>query len=445
MAAHAKLSPSGAHRWTSCTASPMQSAGKHSESSAAAMQGTAEHQVSGECLESGTNPDTYIGRTLLFYRDANGVQQEQWDFAGVERPATTFHTVTIDEDSAARCMAYVQFVRDLVASRGAILYVEQRLPIDHITGEDGATGTSDAVLICGDELVIADAKFGRSKVTAYDVIKPAVLNGDGVEVEPAVYEPNMQLAMYADGALREYEWMGPFKTVRMIIVQPALSHVSEYAHSVEKHAQFIERIRQSAETTRSNPVFNPTADNCFFCAGRFDCNARNAAALTLAANGFADPDEAPAAVLERTPVDRHLGTLYSKLPFIERWVEDIKTRMFQVLEAGQQVLRDDGRPYGLAPGKAKARQWVDEKAAEEALSKMRLGDAMYTRKLITPTDAEALTKLPKGSPEDAKPPLGQRQWNKLEKLIVRPEPNLQIVLLDAVPPAATDSSTDLFY
>lgn len=443
MAAHALLSPSGAHRWTSCTASPSQSAGKRSESSEAAMQGTAEHQVSGECLESGASPDSYIGRTLLFYRDANGVQQEQWDFAGVERPATVFHTVTIDEDSAARCMAYVQFVRDLVAARGGVLYVEQRLPIDHVTGEPGATGTSDAVLVCGDELVIADAKFGRSKVTAYDVIKPAVLNGDGIEVEPAVYEPNMQLAMYAEGALREFGWMGEFKTVRMIIVQPAISHVSEYAHSVEKHSAFIQRIRELAEVTRTAPTFNPTADNCFFCSGRFDCSARNAAALALAANGFADPDEAPAAVLARIEPDRHLGTLYSKLPFIERWVEDIKTRVADSLAKGIPVVRDDGRPYGLAPGKAKAREWDDEKAAEEALSKMRLGDAMYTRKLITPTAAEKLTKLPKGSPEDAKPPLGQRQWNKLEKLIVRPEPNQVVVLLDAVP-AAPDSSTDLF-
>ena len=444
MATHALLSPSGAHRWTSCTASPSQSAGKRSESSPAAMQGTAEHQVSGECLESDVNPDTYIGRTLLFYRDANGVQQEQWDFAGVERPATTFHTVTIDEDSAARCTAYVQFVRDLRDSRGGILYVEQRLPIDHVTGEEGATGTSDAVLICGDELVIADAKFGRGKVTAYDVITPAVLNVDGIEVTPAVYEPNMQLAMYAEGALREFGWMGDFKTVRMIIVQPALSHVSEFAHSVEKHAEFIERIRQSAETTRTAPVFNPTADNCYFCSGRFDCKARNAVALEAAASAFADPDEAPLAVLERTPVDRHLGTLYSKLPFIERWVEDIKDRVFKALEAGQPVVREDGRPYALAPGKAKPREWLDEKAAEEALSKMRLKDAMWKRTLITPTAAEKLTKLPKDAPADAAPLLGKRQWTKLEQHIVRPEPNQVVVLLDAVPAAAPDSSTDLF-
>lgn len=442
--AHAKLSPSSAFRWTSCTASPRQSEGKPNTSSEAAMQGTAEHQVSAECLESGADPTTYIGRTLLFWsHEFSDEHGETWDgeLQMVEGVSVN-HRITIDADSAARCSAYVQFVRDLVKARGATLFVEQRLPIGHVTGETDAKGTSDAVLLAGSELIICDAKFGRGKVNAYEVVKPAVRNNDGLEIEPAVLEPNKQLALYAEGAMAEFGWMGSFDSVRMIIVQPALDHVSEYAHSAERHAAFIETLRQAAEQTRSNPQYVPSGDNCFFCPGRFDCQARNAEALSLAAGAFEDPDAAPLAVMARTPVDRHLGMLYSKLPFIQRWLADIETRVHDTLTAGGQVVRDDGMAYELVDGREGPRQWEDDAAAEETLSKMRLGDDIYTRKVISPTAAEKLRKVPKTAPEGTKPRIGDRQWNKLEKLIVRAPAKKVIALRTSAAP--TDSSTDLF-
>lgn len=438
--AHARLSPSSAFRWSSCTASPAQSDGKPNPSSEAAMQGTAEHLVSSECLESGADPSSYIGRTLLFWRDGDQ-QGESWEpNDSIPEP---YHRITIDADSAARCSAYVHFVRDQVKARGATLFVEQRLPIDHVTGEPGAKGTSDSVLIAGDELVIIDAKFGRGRVNAYEVVQPAVLDAMGMEVSPAGLEPNKQLALYAEGARREFEWMGDFARVRLIIVQPALDHVSEFAYRIDQHQAFIETLAFKAEETRSNPLYVPSADNCFFCPGRFDCQARNAEAMSIAAGAFEDPDAAPAAEIARTAPDRHLGVLYSKLPFIRKWLDDIEQRVVETLEAGGQVVRADGMAYELVDGREGPRKWVDEKVAEETLSKMRLGDDMYVRKLISPTVAEKLHALPKDAPEGAKPRIGDRQWNKLAKLIVR-EPAKKVVRLSASAPAATDSSTDLF-
>lgn len=448
--AHAKLSPSSAFRWTSCSASPRQSEGKPNLSSEAAMQGTAEHQVSAECLESGADPATYVGRTLLFWsHEFSDERGETWDgeLQMVEGVSVN-HRITIDADSAARCSAYVQFVRDLVSSRGATLFVEQRLPIDHVTGEPGAKGTSDAVLIAGSELIIVDAKFGRGRVNAYEVIRPAVHDADGLETSPAVLQPNKQLALYAEGARAEFGWMQDFTSVRMVIVQPALNHVSEYAHGIDQHLAFVETLRAAAEQTRANPQYVPSSDNCFFCPGRFDCHARNAEALTLAAGAFSDPDAAPLAAMARTPVDHHLGLLYSKVPFIQRWLADIETRVRDTLAAGGQVVREDGLSYELVDGREGPRQWDNEAVAEEVLSKMRLGDDIYTKKLISPTAAEKLTKLPKTAPEGSKPRLGERQWNKLAKLIVRAPAKPVIALRTAATPVFSDvpadSSTDLF-
>jgi len=279
-------------------------------------------------------------------------------------------------------------------------------------------------------------------VMAYHVVKAAVLNADGIETEPAVMDPNDQLAMYADGALREFGWMSDFKRVRMIIVQPAIGHVSEFAYSVEQHNAFIERVRQDAERTRTNPTFNATPDNCYFCAGRFDCAARNERAMTIAASAFEDPDALTQTVAQ-APADRKLGTLYSQLPFIERWAEDIRTRVRETLEAGHPVVRDDGLAYGLEAGREGPRQWADDKVAEELLSKMRLGDDMYVKKVISPTAAEKFTKVPKTAPEGTAPRLGPRQWNKLVAQITRAEGKPQVVLLTSAPPVI-DSSTDLF-
>ena len=101
------------------------------------------------------------------------------------------------------------------------------------------------------------------------------------------------------------------------------------------------------------------------------------------------------------------------------------------------------------------RKWVDEAQAEAALKAMRLKqEAMYERKVISPTKAADLApsydkagkvKAPKeGEP---KPLIGDRQWKKLQALIVRAPAGLQLVpadhkkapaKLNTAPPSADD-------
>ncbi len=138
----------------------------------------------------------------------------------------------IDQEFIDECHQYIGFVREQVELTGGTLYVEVKVPIDHITGEHGATGTADAVIYHPPLITVMDAKFGRGKVNAYEVMTPEILDADGNVVEPAYIEPNSQLAMYASGALRAFDLFGEVERVRMIIVQPKLNHVSEYAMEV---------------------------------------------------------------------------------------------------------------------------------------------------------------------------------------------------------------------
>lgn len=428
MTGHAKLSPSSAFRWSDCTASPSQEVGRADQSNPASRQGTAEHLVSSECLEQNIQPTEYIGRTMYFGSALEGERYEGWTPADIPE-----HEVVIDEDSAARCIAYVNFIRALVATSGATLMVEQRVSIEHITGEKDAKGTSDAVLLVPNELIIADAKFGSGRVNAYE------RRADGTLV------PNKQLAMYAHGSLREFGWMGDIKTVRMIIVQPKLDHVSEFSVTVDELEAFIDTLRVAAEQTRTNPVFKPTADNCFFCKGRFECEARQAVALETVMGDFDDLSTATPRVVAAS----ELGDVFAKLDLVEHWCSDMRTRVLNALTNGEPVVRSDGLSYKLVAGKRGSREWTDESAVEAVMQKMRLKDEqMYSKSLISPTAAEKLSKArkAKGEKPAEKAVIGPTQWARLEAFITRADP-APVVALESDPrPALADAldPLDLF-
>lgn len=65
---HAKLSPSSADRWTSCTASINAQEGIPNTNSDASRDGTCCHQILAECLE---NPEldlqSYLGRVMEWH------------------------------------------------------------------------------------------------------------------------------------------------------------------------------------------------------------------------------------------------------------------------------------------------------------------------------------------------------------------------------------------
>ena len=156
MAGHAKLSPSSAERWMTCPGSVALSEGYADSSSAAADEGTAAHELA-ERILLGAKGDALVG--LLAQN-------------GVEWTAEMLQDV----------LRYTQSVQALGAVDGTLL-VEQRLPISEWTGEAGAHGTADAVILAGTELIVADLKFGRGVVVDAD--------------------ENKQLRIYALAALRE--------------------------------------------------------------------------------------------------------------------------------------------------------------------------------------------------------------------------------------------------
>jgi hypothetical protein len=158
--AHARLSPSSAERWMTCAGSVPLSDGVVDEGSEFAAEGTAAHELAEKILLGNiVDPSEIVG-----VKAENGIA---WTL-----------------DMYTDVMKYVTAIRDIVALGGE-LHVEQKLSIEAITGEAGAHGTSDAVIVLGDELIVADLKFGR-----------------GVVVEA---DNNRQLMIYALAALRKFD------------------------------------------------------------------------------------------------------------------------------------------------------------------------------------------------------------------------------------------------
>lgn len=446
--AHARRAPSSAFRWKSCTASVGEEAGKPDGSNEASRNGTAVHAIAEIALINGSDTIENLGNVVGFPPNRG----DEVVFNPLDEGAPTFdqfeYTVRITKEFQDWAERYVSYVREQVALSDGMLFVEQRVPIDHITFEEGAKGTTDAAVIkpALRELHVIDLKTGRNQVNAYDVVGFAdMLTDEGELIKAPVLEPNDQLAMYADGSLIDAVMFAEIDTVRLTIVQPSINHISDFSLSVADLKAHIQKLRDAAHEGRTNPTYRPSTDNCQYCKGRDTCAARTDDVLATVLGQFTDLSVATPVVVPST----QLGVVYSKLGMIQQWCADQERRVLEALQAGEPVVRADGLAYKMVMGREGRRAWRNADEAEVTMQKMRLrADDMYDRSLISPTSAEKLSKAPKpkDGEEPVKPVLGKRQWTKLQELITRAEAKPTVALeTDVRPAVATAASvfTDL--
>ena len=348
-------------------------------SSAYAREGTAAHELAAMVLEdSASHASDYVGKKIAFNDHGEDVL---W-------PITQEMAEYVDD--------YVKFVRERAA--GKILHVECKLGIGHMTGEVGATGTSDVVIIDAEQeaIEVIDLKFGM-----------------GVRVDA---EHNEQMQLYALGALHEYDLIYDFSWVTMVIHQPRLNHVSEWIIGVSELLTFGDRVRGAADhvgLTQSLDMTDPTAalikvffspgeKQCRFCKAKATCPALRAE-VTEIVGGKATLEDFTPEVVDSQTGDNYLPMAMAKVGMVEDWCKAVRAEVERRLLAGKPV---DG--YKLVEGRRGNRAWSDEDAVEKLFKSFRLRqEEMYDFKLISATKAE---KLLKENP---------KRWAKTEQLITR--------------------------
>lgn len=349
MTAHARLGPSGADRWMICSPSvrlieKLRAAGviPRESSSGAADEGTAAHQVRGDALELGLDAWDFVGSKLLI----NGVVYECTDeMAGHLQPGM-----------------------DWVNEQPGELIVEHRVDLGRWM--PGQFGTLDTAIIQRDrrKAIISDLKYGA-----------------GVPVDA---EGNRQLRIYAIGIMDNFDLWGEVDEVLINIDQPRAGGMKFWSVTAEELEAFAHEVKAAAARVDDpDAPFVPTEKGCMFCEAKWHCDAYTKWMMDLA--GFDDLDDLDAEPtftnLEIiTPERRWYIVKHAHLA--EKWFAKLHEDSIEAAKAGTP---DPGSKLVL--GRRGNRRYIDETEAE-ALLETHLGDQAFTRKVISPAQAEKLLK-----------------------------------------------------
>lgn len=398
-------------------------------------EGVIAHALAAMCLTEGTDAAAYIGRLIeaedYEHAKLSPSSAKRWltcagSHALIQRTKAEFEprffSMEVTEEMAEGVQCYLDMVRSRIAQReleGAIsvkLLIEQSLPIDHMTGEENATGTGDVLIVSvfddGSAMLdVVDLKFGM-----------------GVEV---IVENNEQLLMYGSGALRNLDLIYDINRVCLTVHQPRIKVepsdweidadvVYEFERAVPFKAKHAIHILAEISDDKLPPYLQP-GDHCrtTFCDARAVCpklrefvvEAVFAQEVETAAD-FENLDvhttvAETAAIMDGTgSAADWLSAVMDKADIIEDFCKQVRAEVERRLLAGKAVPR-----WKLVQGRKGNRAFSNKGTVEELLKKtFRLkSEEIYDHTL---KGVPAIEKLLSDQP---------KRWAKVLPLITQSE------------------------
>jgi hypothetical protein len=345
MSKHAKLSPSGSAGWVMCAhwKSDPSSNSEH------ARTGTAAHTLASWCLTMNKDPAEFLGKPI---------EVDDGD------------AIYVDVEMIDSVTLYVETVRDLAYPENKI-YVEQEVDIEHLTGEVGATGTADCIILKDDgELIVVDFKNGRM---------------------PVEVELNTQLAMYASGAVEKFDLLMDIKRIRAVIVQPHAGGVKEESYPMGELRIDRSEIAEAAKVYGDpNQPRTPGQSQCTWCANKSTCPELAEMATEVVRESFDDLSVDPGEVDLLQDFDEvgHLSRAFLSIELLELWIKAVKARVEKDMTDGQEI-----PGLKLVLGKRGNRKFADEKSVAAIFKAAGVSDDLiFTTALNTPAAFDKLVK-----------------------------------------------------
>lgn len=340
---HAKISPSGAHRWIECPPSIQLSESFPNKESEFAAEGTLAHTI-GELLikmwlQIGLLPDhiekiSLAEKDLLYKPEMKRLMMEYRDYV-VEQ-----YAVALKESGG-----------------NAEIHIETRLDLGHII-PDGF-GFGDVCIVWPGNLRFIDLKYGK-----------------GVKVDA---KENPQQMLYACGALRKFAKKYNIENVHITIYQPRLDHIDTWHITTTDLMAWAHDVAVPAAKIATNGGGEFKAGHhCIFCPAKGACRTFAEFNMDIAREEFTDPQ-----IL--TPEE--ISNIVLKSSIFTGWIEAVKDDAIRRVKAGEITLPGLKLVEGISRRKYKDEAAIAKTLIEEV---MFSEEEIYKRQLIGFGEMETL-------------------------------------------------------
>lgn len=383
MSKHAKLSPSGAHRWMNCPGSVEAEASYPDTSSSFADEGTLAHFLAEVSLTNGL--------------DAKAAAETS-EFAYNEHYEAHFDDSMID---------YVQTYVDYVRAIGGKQYYEKKYSLGHLIPQ--SFGTADVVALNGSHAHVIDLKYGK-----------------GVPVDA---ENNPQLMLYALGVYEHFAWMEPIERITLCVHMPRLDHVTEWEIEATELLAWGQEARQKAnDALLPNAERVPGASQCRWCKAAGACRAYADFNMEIILGDFDDLTVTAALSEElRDPfklASDEVADILEAAPGVTSWIEKVRSEAHNRFETANGIPR-----HKIVEGRS-IRKWADEDAVFERMKKTK-----YRLEEFAPRKVKTVAQMEK---------LLGKGHRVLEEHAVKPDGKPTLVPADDKRPAISIRATEGF-